>query len=297
MAFLAGYLLEWALSMDNVFVFAVILSYFRVPLKYQYRVLFWGILGAIVLRLVFILVGTALIHKFSFVLYVLGAFLIYTGAKLVMHDEEFDPEHSLVIRLSRRFFRVSRENHGQKFFARENGLWCITPLFLVLLVIDFVDIAFALDSVPAILSITKDTFIVFTSNIFAILGLRALYFLLVGAMDMFRYLRYGLAAILVFVGIKMLVEHALEDFWKIEEVVPVWVSLVVVVVFLSIAIFASIIAARREHKGRPGAGDHEELSPPPPDSAPPAVLPDEPDDHAAGNGQQAGAPREEVRES
>lgn len=297
MAFLTGYLLEWALSMDNVFVFAVILSYFRVPLKYQYRVLFWGILGAIVLRLIFILVGTALIHKFSFVLYLLGLFLIYTGVKLVLHDEEFDPEHSLVIRLSRRFFRVSRENHGQDFFARENGLLCITPLFLVLVVINFVDVAFALDSVPAILSITKDTFIVFTSNIFAILGLRALYFMLVGAMDMFRYLRYGLAAILVFVGIKMLVEHALDNFWQIKDVVPVWVSLVVVVVFLSIAILASMIAARREKRGGPGADGHEELPPPPPDSAPPAVLPDEPVDRESGNGQQTGAAREEVRES
>ena len=290
MAFLAGYLLEWALSMDNVFVFAVIFSYFRVPRKYQYRVLFWGIIGAVVLRLVFILVGTVLIKKFSFVIYVLGAFLIYTGAKLVLHEEEFDPEHSLVIRLSRKFFRVSHGDHGQKFFAHEKGVLCITPLFLVLLVIDFVDVAFALDSVPAILSISSDTFIVFTSNIFAILGLRALYFLLAGAMDMFRYLRYGLAAILVFVGIKMLGEHALEDFWGIKHPLPVWVSLAVVVVFLAIAIVASMIASRRE---RDAGGGHEgTIPPPPPDTAPPAVLPEDHESPGSGNGQAATAQTE-----
>lgn len=296
--FLTGYLIEWSLSMDNVFVFAVIFAYFRVPLKYQYRVLFWGILGAIALRLLFILVGTVLINKFGFVTYLLGAFLVYTGVNLVRHDEEFDPENSRVVRLSRRFFRVSRENHGQQFFARENGLLCITPLFLVLLVIDFVDVAFALDSVPAILSISKDTFIVFTSNIFAILGLRALYFLLAGAMDMFRYLRYGLAAILIFVGLKMLVGHFLQAQrgWE-HDPVPHWVSLVVVMVFLAIAILASMIAARREKKTGQQGPDHHELPPPPPDSAPPAVLPAEPVDRDQHNGQPASDTREEVRES
>ncbi|HVA45263.1 MAG TPA: TerC family protein [Pirellulales bacterium] len=240
--FLQGYLVEWSLSMDNVFVFAVIFTYFRVPKKYQYRVLFWGIIGAVVLRLVFILAGAALIARFHWILYVLAVFLIYTGIKLCFHDDEFDPEASLVIRLSRRFFRVSREDHGQQFFVRENGLLCMTPLFLVLLVIDFVDVAFALDSVPLILLITQDTFIVFTSNIFAILGLRALYFLLAGAMDLFRYLRFGLAAILVFVGLKMLVEEFLLDGAKI----PAWANLIVIVSFLTIAIAASMIASRRE---------------------------------------------------
>lgn len=238
--FLTGYLVEWSLSMDNVFVFAVIFAYFKVPLKYQYRVLFWGILGAIVLRLVFILIGTAL-TQIEWVVWLLGAFLIYTGAKLAFHDDEFDPEASLVIRVSRRLFRVAKGSHGQQFFAREDGKLCITPLFLVLLVIDFVDVAFALDSVPAILGITKDTFVVFTSNIFAIMGLRALYFLLAGAMDMFRYLRYGLSAILVFVGFKMLLERWLGH-------MPHWISLLVVVLFLSLAIGASVIAARREEK-------------------------------------------------
>lgn len=243
--FLTGYLVEWALSMDNVFVFAVIFNYFRVPAKYQYRVLFWGIIGAVVLRLVFILVGIGLIVKFAWIIYVLGAFLIYTGVKLVYHNEDFDPESSLVIRVSRKLFRVSREDHGQHFFVRENGLLCITPLFLVLLVIDFVDVAFALDSVPAIIGITKDKFIVFTSNIFAILGLRALYFLLAGAMDMFRYLRYGLAAILVFVGVKMLAQEWLEEH-VLKREIPVWVPLLVVVSFLTVAIVASMIAARRD---------------------------------------------------
>lgn len=242
--FLQGYLVEWSLSMDNVFVFAVIFTYFRVPKKYQYRVLFWGIIGAVVLRLVFILAGAALISRFHWILYVLAVFLIYTGIKLCFHDDEFDPEASLVIRLSRRFFRVSRDDHGQKFFVRENGLLCITPLFLVLLVIDFVDVAFALDSVPLILLITQDTFIVFTSNIFAILGLRALYFLLAGAMDLFRYLRFGLAAILVFVGLKMLVE----EFWLNGAKIPAWANLIVIVSFLSIAIAASMVASGREKR-------------------------------------------------
>ncbi|HWB10411.1 MAG TPA: TerC family protein [Pirellulales bacterium] len=249
--FLTGYLVEWSLSMDNVFVFAVIFAYFRVPMKYQYRVLFWGIIGAVVLRLAFILVGTALLSKFGWIIYVLGLFLIYTGIKLVAHDDEFDPEKSLVIRVSRKLFRVCQGSHGDRFFVRESGLLCITPLFLVLLVIDFVDVAFALDSVPAILGITNDTFIVFTSNIFAILGLRALYFLLAGAMDLFRYLRYGLAAILVFVGLKMLLADLIKDKFLGGEEIPHWVSLAVVVTFLAIAILASVIAAKRdERKGQ-----------------------------------------------
>ncbi|HVX13300.1 MAG TPA: TerC family protein [Pirellulales bacterium] len=239
--FLQGYLVEWSLSMDNVFVFAVIFTYFRVPKMHQYRVLFWGILLAVVFRLAFILVGAALIAQFHAILYFLAAFLIYTGVKLCFHDDEFDPEASLVIRLSRRLFRVSREEHGDRFVVRENGLWCITPLLLVLLVINVVDVVFALDSVPAILLITEDTFIVFTSNIFAILGLRALYFLLAGAMDMFRYLRFGLSAILIFVGVKMLVTRWIE--------IPGWLSLVVIVSFLALAILASLIATRRE-RGR-----------------------------------------------
>jgi len=242
--FLTGYIVEWTLSMDNVFVFAVIFAYFRVPLRYQYRVLFWGILGAVVLRVVFISMAQWLI-QFRWVTYALGIFLIYTGAKLLREDDEFDPEAHFVIRVSRRLFRVSHENHGQQFFARENGRLCITPLFLVLLVIDFIDVAFALDSVPAIVGISKEKFVIVTSNIFAILGLRALYFLLAGAMDMFRYLRYGLSAILIFVGIKMLASHWIEQKLLNGKEIPAWIPLLIVVSFLAIAIVASMIASRR----------------------------------------------------
>ena len=246
--FFTGYLVEWMLSIDNVFVFAVIFTYFKVPKKYQYRVLFWGIIGAVVLRLAFILIGATLLKNFHWVIYALGLFLIYTGVKLSFHDAEFDPETSLVVRVSRRLFPVAQGEHGQQFFVRENGKLCITPLFLVLLVIDFVDVAFALDSVPAILGITDDTFIVFTSNIFAILGLRALYFLLAGAMDMFRYLQYGLSAILVFVGVKMIGQGWFQNNFLNGRQMPHWVSLVVILSILAVAIGASLIAARREGK-------------------------------------------------
>lgn len=255
--FLTGYLVEWMLSMDNVFVFAIIFAYFRVPRLYQYRVLFWGILGAVVLRLTFILIGAALIRQFHFVVYLLGVFLVYTGFKLIRQEEQFDPEASWVVRAARRVFRVAREEHGEWFFAREGGKLCITTLFLVLLVIDFVDVVFALDSVPAIFAITKNTFVVFTSNIFAILGLRALYFLLAGAMDMFRYLRYGLAAILIFVGLKMLCTDWIEKQWMGGNQIPHWVSLPVIVTFLAIAIGASLIASRREDRQKSVALNRE----------------------------------------
>ncbi len=246
--FLTGYIVEWSLSMDNVSVLAVIFAYFRVPLNYQYRVLFWGILGAVALRVVFIS-AAAWLMQFHWVIYALGAFLIYTGTKLVLHDDEFDPEASLVIRVSRKLFRVARENHGQQFFARENGLFCITPLFLVLLVIDFIDVAFALDSIPAIVGISREKFVIVTSNIFAILGLRALYFLLAGAMDRFRYLRYGLSAILIFVGVKMLVSDWIKEHWLDGAEIPAWVPLLVVVSFLAVAVVASILASVRQAPG------------------------------------------------
>lgn len=246
--FLTGYIVEWSLSIDNVFVFAVIFNYFKVPLKYQYRVLFWGILGAVVLRVAFISAAAWLI-QFRWVIYALGGFLIYTGAKLVFHNDEFDPEASWVIRVSRKLFPVARENHGQQFFARENGRLCVTPMFLVLLVIDFIDVAFALDSVPAIVGISQEKFVIVTSNIFAILGLRALYFLLAGAMDMFRYLRYGLSAILIFVGVKMLSAHWIEEKLLDGKEIPPWISLVVVLSFLTIAIVASLVASRRKPRG------------------------------------------------
>jgi tellurite resistance protein TerC len=293
--FLNGYLIEWSLSMDNVFVFAVIFSYFRVPLKYQYRVLFWGILGAIFMRLTFVLIGAALIERFKWMMVVFGVFLVYTGFKLMFKgDEEVHPENNILMRLGKRLFRVSKEPHGDRFFVIENGKRCVTPLFLVLLVVESTDVVFAVDSVPAIFAITKEPFIVFTSNIFAIMGLRALYFLLAGVMDMFRYLNYGLAAVLVYVGAKMISDFVVhtETFaaWTgidrfvpvpdpahpdlephSEHLVPGWVNLIVIVTLLGTSIVASIIAQRRER--RRGIPDHE--SPLQESGEPPAQLPDE----------------------
>ena len=260
--FLTGYLVEWSLSMDNVFVFAVVFSFFGVPLKYQYRVLFWGIIGAVLMRLAFILAGTALLHQFEWILWIFGAFLIYTGIKLSMHsDSQVNPENNLLMRIAKRWFPVAKENHGQRFFVSENGRRCITPLFLVLLVIESTDVLFAVDSVPAIFGVTKDSFTVFTSNIFAILGLRALYFLLAGVMDLFRYLNYGLSAVLIFVGAKMVAEFWFGGAQNAPLISPA-VSLVIILSLLAISIIASILAKRRE---RPAAekpaetGDERDL--------------------------------------
>jgi tellurite resistance protein TerC len=245
--FLTGYLVEWSLSMDNVFVFAVIFSFFAVPLKYQYRVLFWGIIGAIVMRLTFILAGAALLRQFAWVMPIFGAFLIYTGVRLSMKgDAEVDPERNLFMRLAKRLFPVARENHGSRFFVIEDGRKCITPLFLVLLVVESTDVVFAVDSVPAIFGVTDDTFTVFTSNIFAILGLRALYFLLAGVMELFRFLNYGLSAVLVFVGAKMVLE-----FWLGHDILPAVASLAIIISLLAIAILASILVPKRESAGAP----------------------------------------------
>jgi tellurite resistance protein TerC len=258
--FLTGYLVEWSLSMDNVFVFAVIFTFFGVPMKYQYRVLFWGILGAIVLRLTFIVVGKELIDAFHWVLLIFGLFLVYTGMKLALvGDTDPHPDKNIILRIARRLFPVAKENHGEKFFVIENGRRCITPLFLVLLVIESTDVMFAVDSVPAIFSITRDEFLVFTSNIFAILGLRALYFLLLGAMNKFRYLHYGLSAVLTFVGLKMITEYGLENWaafkevfvtylWKVEGHKPVspLASLLTIITLLGLAVLASFLANRRD---------------------------------------------------
>ena len=250
--FLTGYLIEWSLSMDNVFVFAVVFSFFRVPLKYQYRVLFWGILGAVVMRLTFVLLGAALLARFNWLLWIFGVFLIYTGVKLAFHSEDnVNPDNNLLMRLAKKLFPVAKQNHGESFFVVEDGKRCITPLFLVLLVVESTDVLFAVDSVPAIFGVTKDPFIVFTSNIFAILGLRALYFLLAGVMDMFRYLNYGLSAVLIFVGLKMVVEYWLPGHFGIApeaHIVPPYVSLLVIVSLLGISIIASLLAKRREDR-------------------------------------------------
>ena len=243
--FLTAFLIEKSLSLDNIFVFVVIFRFFHVPLMYQYRVLFWGILGAIVTRLTFILAGIELIHRFDVVIPVFGAFLIYTAYKLVRHTgADVHPERNIVLRTARRYFRVTpgdHHQHGHSFFVRENGHLCITPMFLVLLVIESSDVLFAVDSVPAVIAITKDRFIAFSSNIFAILGLRALYFLLAGVVDMFRYLHYGLAAVLAFVGVKMIAE-----FWGVD-LMPHWGSLLVILSLVTVSIVASVIASTREH--------------------------------------------------
>jgi tellurite resistance protein TerC len=255
-SFLTGYVIEWSLSMDNVFVFAVIFRFFRVPMQYQHRVLFWGILGAIGLRLAFILAGTRLIESFAWILPLFGLLLIYTSIKLTLGSgEDAHPEKSLVLRLARWWLPVTKEHHeqhGRAFFVRENGRLCITPLFLVLLVIESTDILFAVDSVPAIFGITLDPFIVFTSNIFAIMGLRSLYFLLAGMIGMFRYLHYGLAVVLAFVGGNMIAEY-----WIPHEenthLIPTWIKLVVIAVMLGVSVEASLVSnrlqARREKRG------------------------------------------------
>jgi tellurite resistance protein TerC len=275
-SFLSGYLVEWSLSMDNVFVFAVIFNFFRVPLKYQYRVLFWGILGAVFMRLTFVLLGSALIERFDWVMPIFGLFLIYTAIKLAFAGEsDVDPNQNLLMRLGRRVFRIAKEPHGNKFFVREAGKLCVTPLFLVLLVVESTDVMFAVDSVPAIFGITKDPFIVFTSNIFAILGLRALYFLLAGVMDLFRYLNYGLSAVLGFVGCKMVLDFVGHRSWapgflslKHDQhlFTPVQ-SLGIIISCLGVSIVASMVAKWREDQALANASPRDSAEEAGPESA------------------------------
>ncbi len=234
MQFLTGYVIEKSLSVDNIFVFILLFSYFKVPPLYQHRVLFWGIIGALIMRAIFIVAGIALISKFHWIIYVFGGFLIITGIKLAINKgTKIDPEHNPVVKLFRRFFPATSKYHGNKFWIIENGKRTATPLFIVLLLIETTDLIFAVDSIPAILAITNDAFIVYTSNVFAILGLRSLYFALSGIMDLFKYLHYGLAAILVFVGVKMI----LVDFYKI----PITVSLSVIGGILLTSVLFSIL--------------------------------------------------------
>ncbi|MDH7515388.1 MAG: TerC family protein [Bacteroidota bacterium] len=232
--FLTGYFIEKALSMDNLFVFLVIFTFFGVPSEYHHIVLFWGILGALFFRAVFIAGGVSLIHAFSWSIYILGAFLVVTGVKLAQGKErEFHPEKNIAIRLFRRFFPVTTEYAGKRFFVRANGAIAATPLFITLLVVETTDIVFATDSIPAILGITTDPFIVYTSNIFAILGLRALYFVLAHVMRLFRFLHIGLAVILVFIGMKMLLTGFIA--------VPTDIALVVVFAILLVSILLSLV--------------------------------------------------------
>lgn len=225
--FFAGYLIEYSLSVDNMFVFLLIFSYFQVPAAYQHQVLFFGILGAMIFRGLFIFAGTALINSFEWVIYVFGAFLVFTAFRLAFGNEEVHPENNPVLRFARKRLRTTTDFHGQKLFTMENGKRVATPLFITLLFIEVTDIIFAVDSIPAIFSVTRDTFIVLTSNVFAILGLRALYFLLAGSMNKLHLLKYGLALILAFVGVKMLLESIHFEF-------PIWASLTAIIGILGL---------------------------------------------------------------
>lgn len=205
--FLTCYVLEKSLSIDNIFVMTIIFGYFKVVPKYQHRVLFWGILGALIMRIAFIVGGVKLIEHFHFILYIFGAFLIYTGFKMLFSgDEEMNPEHSFIYKVSKKYFKMTPHFEDNKFFIKRNGIHFMTPLFLVLLIIESTDVIFALDSIPATLSVTNNSFIAYTSNIFAILGLRSLYFAFAGVVDLFRFLSYALSAVLIFIGAKMLLE-------------------------------------------------------------------------------------------
>jgi tellurite resistance protein TerC len=230
--FVTGYAIELSLSVDNLFVFLLIFRFFQVPPLHQHKVLFWGILGALIMRGVFIAAGVGLIQKFHWIIYLFGAFLVYSGIKLFFQGEaEIHPEKNPVLRLFRRWVPVTKDYEGDKFFVRRLGLYA-TPLFVVLLVVETTDLLFAVDSIPAILAITRDAFIVYTSNVFAILGLRSMYFALAGMMEMFRYLHYGLSLVLIFVGAKMLFSHYFE--------VPTHVALIAVAGVLATSVVASM---------------------------------------------------------
>ena len=268
--FLTGYLVEWSLSMDNVFVFAVVFAYFGVPLKYQYRVLFWGILGAVLMRLTFVLLGAELVERYKWVMWFFGGFLLYTGIKLAFGGGDHEPGENALIRFFKRIIPLSSQPAGDKFFVRENGRLMATPLFLVLLVVESTDVLFAVDSVPAILGVVEKgtpymRFIAFTSNVFAILGLRALYFLLAGVMDLFRFLNYGLSAVLIFVGVKMIAEAARHTEWLAEwggwdahakgHLVHPAVSLLVVVTLIGTSVAASLMFPERKDGAEIAGGD------------------------------------------
>ncbi len=237
--FFTGYLIEKSLSVDNVFVFALLFSYFLVPPRYQHKVLFWGILGALAMRAIMIAAGTALIAKFSWIIYVFGAFLILTGIKMVVkRDEELSPEHNPAVKWFKKLMPVTADYREDRFFVKESGRRWATPLFLVLLLVEFSDLIFAVDSIPAIFAVTTDPFIVYTSNVFAILGLRSLYFALAGVMNRFHYLKIGLGVVLAFVGLKMLLAHTA---WKI----PTLLSLGLVMAILTVSIVWSLLRPKK----------------------------------------------------
>jgi tellurite resistance protein TerC len=249
--FVTGYLIELSLSMDNVFVIALVFTYFRVPSEFQHRVLFWGILGALLMRGLLIGVGVALIDWLDWILYVFGAFIVYTGVKMFFVDNDVDPEKNKIIRLARKFFPITPHFDGQKFRTEWNGRMALTPLALVLLMVETTDLLFAFDSIPAIFAVTRNPFIVFTSNVFAILGLRSLYFVLAGAIEYFRYLKYGLAVVLVFIGVKMLIDpHDNEHPFWFQKDIPILHSLLIVAGIIGISILLSLIARWREKKDK-----------------------------------------------
>ena len=250
--FFTGYFIELSLSMDNVFVIALIFGFFGVTNQHQHRVLFWGVVGALVMRGVMILAGVALINRFDWLLYVLGGLLLLTGAKMLFSKEgEMDPEKSTLVRLARRFLPISQDFDGSRFVTRCNGRRVLTPLFLVLLLVEASDLVFALDSIPAIFGVTRQPFIVFTSNVFAMLGLRSLYSILAGAIDYFRYLKVGLSVVLLFIGVKMLIDpHEGAPRW-FQYDIPDGVSLLVVVGIIGTAMLVSVLA---RHRSSPPAG-------------------------------------------
>src|SRR5262245_29609111 len=240
--FLTGYLIELSLSVDNLFVFLLIFSYFRVPAKFQHRVLFWGVMGALVMRLTMIFIGAALINRFHWIIYIFGAFLVYTGIKMFKQEEaEIQPEHNPVVRLVTRFLPITRYYEESKFFTRVGQRRTGTLLLLVLIVVEVTDLVFAVDSIPAIFAITTNTFIVYTSNVFAILGLRSMYFLLAGVIDKFQYLRTGLAIVLTFIGAKMLAT-------AVGIIIETWISLVFVAVILLGSVVTSLLFARKTER-------------------------------------------------
>ncbi len=242
--FVTGYLLEEALSVDNLFVFILLFSYFKVPPEEEKTVLFWGIIGALIMRGIFILTGVALVQRFYWILYVFGVFLIYSGIQLMLGGEkEQDPSHNIVLKLARRYLPVTENYENSSFFTRRDGRFYFTPLFVVLLVVETTDVLFATDSIPAILAITRDSFIVYTSNVFAVLGLRSLYFALSGMMKLFHYLNYGLSLVLIFIGVKMLLPERYH--------VPTWAALVVIACLLAASVVASILFPRKKEASDP----------------------------------------------
>lgn len=272
--FLTGYLIELALSVDNIFVFVLIFSYFRVPAKYQHRVLFWGIFGALLMRGAMIGAGAFLIERFEWILYVFGAFLVFTGIRMATQDElDIEPESNPVLRAVRRFIPVADRYDGQKFFTRTQVHGQLrraaTPLFVVLILVETTDLIFALDSIPAIFAITREPFIVYTSNVFAILGLRSLYFLLAGVIDKFHYLKLGLSVVLVFIGAKMLIIY-------FDYHIPIGLSLGVVGGVLALSVIGSLLFPKEAEEHKPVV--HDPLHPPQPEGkVPPAVV--TPDEH------------------